>query len=75
MDLIDSGHESRREWDIIRYINNKLVKKYQEGTISSKQKRILEMIQPIIEKYGQMDPRGVEQDASLHSVTRSESEK
>lgn len=70
LDLIDSGHESQREWDFIKKLNNKLTHCYQMGKLQegSKQLRILKMIQPIIEKYGQMDPEGVEQDASLHSV-------
>lgn len=71
LDLVESGHESATEWNMIRNLNNKLMRKYRRGTISPRELSVLRMMQPIIEKYGQFDPEGVEQDATLHSSVDS----
>jgi hypothetical protein len=69
LDLIDSGHESRSEWQYIRKLNNYLMNKC---NLSSREERILRTIQPIMEKYGQMSPLKTEQKAEYHSATESE---
>jgi len=66
-ELIDSCHESRKEWQLIRKLNNYLMRKKNR---TKRQESILRMMQPTIEKYGQYAPEGVEQDASKHSTTR-----
>ena len=75
LEVIDSGYESTTEWNYIRRLNNILTKRYREGTISQSHLRVLKKMQAIIEKYGQLDPRGVEQDATLHTTTQSEEER
>ena len=61
-DLIDSGHESRHEWNFIRALNNELAKRKQKGRIGKRGERLLEMMAHIINKYGEEDSRGVEFD-------------
>lgn len=58
--LIDSGHESEQAWNFIRHINNCFMAK---PKLCPKEQRILDSIQPIIEKYGQHDSRGVALDS------------
>lgn len=70
MELVDSGHESKDEWKFLRWVNNSLTRKYQEGRINKREVAILKKIQPIMEKYGMLDPEGIEQDASLHTTTQ-----
>jgi len=67
-ELIDSGHESRTEWQLIRRLNNYLVRR--KDNLTDRQRNVLLMIQPIIEKYGQYAPDGVLQDPSIHTSTR-----
>lgn len=66
LDKIDSWDESRKEWEFIRTLNNKLQAKKKLG---SRAKNLLKMIAPVIEKYGQRDPNGVTDDAR-HSTSR-----
>jgi len=74
LELIDSGHESRREWTFIRNLNNKLCKR---DKLSTKLQRILEKIQPIIYKYGNTDTdHKIESKPELHPTsTRSDMKK
>jgi hypothetical protein len=65
-ELIDSNHESRKDWELIRKLNNYLMRK---DKLTKREQNILKMIQPIIEKYGQHSVAGVEMDASKHSTT------
>ena len=68
LELIDSGHESAAEWKMVRNLNNKLMRKRERGSISDRELNALQLLQPMIEKYGQFDSdHGVEQDPSLHS--------
>jgi hypothetical protein len=61
-DLIDSGHESRHEWNLIRKLNNELVRRKQMGRLGKRGEKLLEMMAHVINKYGNEDPRGVEFD-------------
>lgn len=63
--LIESGHESRSEWNFIRALNNHLINKKQSCELSIEEESILELIVPVINKYGNLDPKGVEQDPTL----------
>jgi hypothetical protein len=64
-ELIESAHESREEWDFIRSLNNKLVRLKRANKLNDRGHKILEMIAPIINKYGNQDPRYVERDIEL----------
>jgi len=68
IEMVDSGHESREQWKYLRWINNSLVTKYEKGTINRRELKVLKMIQPIMEKYGQLDPEGIKQNARLHTT-------
>lgn len=67
-ELIDSGHESRKEWLLLQKLNNYLMRR--KDRLTERQANVLQMVQPMIEKYGQNSPEGVEQDASKHSSTK-----
>lgn len=69
LDLIDSGHESRREWCYIKCLNNYLMR---QEKLSPRQEKILMQIQPIMEKYGQMSPTKTEQKAEYTTVTNKD---
>lgn len=60
LDMIDSGHESRSDWEFIRRVNNCLMKK---PKLSTREKDILAMIQPCIKKHGMASGSQVEQDS------------
>lgn len=64
-DLIDSGHESREEWDFVRALNNELVKRKQKGRLGPRGAKLMEMMAKVINKYADEDPRGVDQDPEL----------
>ena len=66
LDLIDSGHESREEWCFIKKLNNYLMRL---DKLNPRQERILNQIQPIMEKYGQMSSSKTEQKAEHTTVT------
>lgn len=57
VELIDTGYNSEVEWDMIRRLWNYLCACKQH---TERQRRILEMIKPVMEKYGKLDHRGVE---------------
>lgn len=59
LELINSGHESRAEWEFIRRVNNYLMKKSQ---LNSREKNVLAMIQPCIKKHGMQSGSHIEQD-------------
>ena len=67
-ELIDSGHESRKEWLMIQKLNNVLMRKKK---LSDKERNVLRMIQPVLEKYGAGSPHKVEQKAEYHTSTDS----
>lgn len=46
--LCESGHESRKEWELLRKVNNYLM---QKKKLNNKQKNILKMIQPVLRKF------------------------
>jgi hypothetical protein len=64
-DLIESGHESRKEWDFIRALNNELVQRKKSGRICGRGTALLELIAPAINKHGMRDPRGVDVDPEM----------
>lgn len=68
LECIESNEDSRKEWEFIRTLNNKLMKKKRKG---SRATNLLEMIAPVIEKYGPKDPNGVLDDAKYSSVRES----
>lgn len=70
MELVDSGHASKAAWKYLRWVNNSLVRKYDEGRINRREMAILRKIQPVIEKYGLMSPDGVEMRAELHTTSQ-----
>lgn len=59
IDLIDSGHESRSEWEFLRRVNNYLMKK---PKLSDREKNVLALIQPCMKKHGMASGSKVEQD-------------
>ena len=60
-ELVDSGYESAREWNIIRTFWNRLMKKKKEGKkLTKKERQVLDLVRPAIEKYGMDDERGIE---------------
>lgn len=65
--LIDSGHESREEWQWLRRLNNHLMRK---DKLSAREEKILRAIQPVMEKYGANSPYKVEQKAEYTTPTR-----
>lgn len=71
MELVDSGHASKAAWKYLIWVNNSLVRKYDEGRINRREMAILHMIQPVIEKYGLMSPDTVEMRAELHTTARA----
>lgn len=60
IELIQSGHESVEEWELVRRVNNALMKKKH---LSSREENILKMLQPTIKKYASQSRYKVEQDA------------
>lgn len=66
-DLIESGHDSREEWNLIRNINNHLMKKEH---LNKRQANILLMIQEIIDKYHRMDDNKVIRDPHKIAVLK-----
>lgn len=68
IDMVESGHESRRDWEFLRRLNNAIMKKYNCGKCNERMLNILMTLQPIMEKYGQYDHEGVIQAPELHST-------
>ena len=58
--MIDSGHESKAEWDFIRCLNNCLMNK---KTLTEKQKKLLKMIQPVLKRYKNITSEEILQDS------------
>jgi len=58
---IDSGHPSAQQWEQVRRLFNKLACK---PKLSKRAENLLRMMEPIIEKYGMMDPKGVDLQAT-----------
>jgi len=56
---IESGEDSKREWELIKKLNNELMR---HSRLSPRAKNVLRLIKPIIDKYGLMDSDKVEQD-------------
>lgn len=65
LECIESAEESRKQWEFIRNLHNKLMKKKRKG---SRAHNLLKMMAPVIEKYGPRDPNGVLDDARYSSV-------
>lgn len=61
IDEIDSGHPSRKAWKRLRWMFNKLAHK---RSLTTKQRQVFELMEPIMKKYGQLDVDGVELMAS-----------
>lgn len=66
-DMIESGHDSRQEWNLIRNVNNHLMKK---PKLNKRQANILLMIQSIIDKYHTMDDNKVIRDPQKLAVLK-----
>jgi hypothetical protein len=56
-DLIESGYDSAVEWKTIRKVHNELAKR---DKLTERQQNILDLIKPVIDKYGNGDPEGIE---------------
>lgn len=56
VELIESDMDSRVEWDLVRRVWNKLCS---HPCNNDRKRRIKKLLKPVIDKYGQMDPRGV----------------
>jgi hypothetical protein len=68
LDLVESDHESAAEWQVIRRLNNKLMARRRNGTITDRELNILRMMQPVLQQFGPMDEAGVELDGELHPI-------
>lgn len=58
--MIDSGHESREEWELVKKVNNHLMKL---PKLNKRQANLLKMIQPTIKKYHRLDDEEIIQDS------------
>lgn len=61
---IESGKVAKKEWEFLRKIFNKLAT---AKKLSPAKKQLLAHLEPIMEKYGQLDPDGVELAATYPS--------
>lgn len=68
--LIESGHESRKEWNFIRKLNEMLMDKKHNGMLSEREQSLLKLIAPTINKHGMLDSRGVQLDPELQLEER-----
>lgn len=67
-DCIETQSTSPREWDFIRRLNNWLQTEARKRTLRPRERAVLLSLQPVIEKYGLIDPRGVELDAEWRTA-------
>ncbi len=65
LECIESNEDSMQEWEFIRKLNNKLMRREKKG---KRVDNLLRMMTPVIEKYGKRDPNGVEEDVEYSSV-------
>lgn len=65
LECIESNEDSMQEWEFIRRLNNKLMSKPKKG---QRTRKLLEMMNPVISKYGKNDPNGVMDSAEFSSA-------
>ena len=65
MELIDSGHDSKKEWEFLKALNNELHRRKKKGKLGKRGKSLLKLIAPVINKYANQDGKKVTQDPSL----------
>lgn len=53
MEMVESGHESTQDWELLRCVWKKLLKAKQAGKLSGRGCDVMELMAPIINKYGQ----------------------
>lgn len=66
--MIDSGHDSRAEWDMIQCLNKCLMKK---DKLTKNQAALLKMIQPVLKRYKGITSEKIEQDTDKLQKSKS----
>jgi len=65
MEMIESGHDSTKDWEFLKAINNKLHAKKKCGKCSKRELKILKLIAPTINKHANKDGDKITLDPSL----------
>lgn len=61
IDEIETGKKAAKEWKFLKRLFDRLAKK---DKLTKKQKTLFDKIEPVIQKYGQLDPDGTELSAT-----------